>query len=169
MHCYWYAFVVIWHNFWDIIFNFRYFSSGHFIMWARMWGSVSVFRNQKGSVSENIWGNTVIECSGNLTNFCISVFGVNPWICETRKYEPEKRDGWRYWAVFVSENVALLSDTRFSPEHLGLHSQACSGHKTFTSTCSLSSGAALVKGTHCDNSSRQIRGWLPLLCRSERC
>jgi hypothetical protein len=37
-------------------FNFGYLSSGHPIfMSARMWGSFVVFRNQKGSASQNVW------------------------------------------------------------------------------------------------------------------
>jgi len=38
------------------IFNFVYMSSEQCIFtWARMWGSVVIFRSKKGSASKNVW------------------------------------------------------------------------------------------------------------------
>ena len=54
-------FLVIWSLSEIHIFNFAYLSSGHCAFtWARMWVSVAIFGNQKGSVNKRSLGNTVI-------------------------------------------------------------------------------------------------------------
>jgi hypothetical protein len=45
-----------------MVFNFRYLPSGcSEFTWARMWGSVVIFRNQKGSASRKGLGNTALH------------------------------------------------------------------------------------------------------------
>jgi len=60
-----------WDHFWIHVFKFGYPSSPHPIFtWARTWGSVFIFRSQKGSASKNLLGEDGLEeCCMNRGTF----------------------------------------------------------------------------------------------------
>jgi hypothetical protein len=68
MHCYvcnWHVFSIYLKLFIIKNFNFGYLSYGESIFtWASMWGSVVIFRSQKGTASKNVWATLIQMTDG---------------------------------------------------------------------------------------------------------